>query len=216
MSTYNGRRGPNVSQYLRDLNAVNPQEPAEENYNMDEDLSVFTNTQFFDFETGQTNDYQAQPVKVDVETPPSATTSNDLTPAQSVIGDLTNLDFMQGEFWELFYFSCIKFTTRNDVVHGLLRLFTHLPIRRSLAWSSKWTTVASLSPMVGQGAMHTTNYTRFPFPQLDLNLDPIWTPTLAFPYPLCAMRDYHWDKLSRDAGSLKCGPLGLPRSILNG
>lgn len=106
MSNYNGRRGPNVSQYLRDLNAINPEPtaaPTEENFNMDEDLALFTNTQFFDFETGQNTDYQAQPVKVNVnaETPPSAS-SEDMTPAQSVMGDLTNIDFMPGEFFTIF------------------------------------------------------------------------------------------------------------------
>ena len=99
MSNYNGRRAPNVSQYLRDLNAINPEPATEENFaNMEDDLSLFTNTQFFDFETGQNTDYQAQPVKVNVETPPSAA-SEDMTPAQSVMGDITNMDFMQSEFF---------------------------------------------------------------------------------------------------------------------
>jgi hypothetical protein len=99
MSNYNGRRGPNVSQYLRDLNAINRQEPApEEPFTMEEDLALFTNTQFFDFETGQNTDYQAQPVKADAETSQSASPSEDMTPAQSVMGELSGLEFMPGEF----------------------------------------------------------------------------------------------------------------------
>ncbi|KAF7546783.1 hypothetical protein G7046_g9201 [Stylonectria norvegica] len=99
-ANYNGRRAPNVSQYLRDLNAINPQDrPAtEENFNMEEDLALFTNTQFFDFETGQNTDYQAHPAKLDTEAPPSATPTEDLTPAGSVMGDLGNLDFIQESF----------------------------------------------------------------------------------------------------------------------
>lgn len=98
-NNYNGRRGPNVSQYLRDLNAINRQESApEEPFTMEEDLALFTNTQFFDFETGQNTDYQAHPVKVDVESSQSASPSDDLTPAQSVMGDLANLDFIQSDF----------------------------------------------------------------------------------------------------------------------
>jgi hypothetical protein len=98
MSNYNGRRGPNVSQYLRDLNAINRQEPApEEPFTMEEDLALFTNTQFFDFETGQNTDYQAQPVKADAETSQSASPSEDMTPAQSVMGELSGLEFMPGE-----------------------------------------------------------------------------------------------------------------------
>lgn len=103
MSNYNGRRGPNVSHFLRDLNAIpTHQEPVEDkfsNNNMEDELALFTNTQFFDLETGQNTDYQAQPVKVvDTETTPSASASDDMTPAQSVMGDIANFDFMQGEF----------------------------------------------------------------------------------------------------------------------
>ncbi|KAJ3505626.1 hypothetical protein NM208_g16173 [Fusarium decemcellulare] len=99
MSNYNGRRGPNVSQYLRDLNAINRQEPSsnDEPFNMEEDLALFTNTQFFDFETGQNTDYQAHPVKVDMEAPPSTSPSDGMTPAPSVVGDLANFDFIQDQ-----------------------------------------------------------------------------------------------------------------------
>ncbi|KAF4988491.1 hypothetical protein FGRMN_9742 [Fusarium graminum] len=101
MSNFNGRRGPNVSQYLRDLNAINRQENAhEEPFNMEEDLALFTNTQFFDFETGQNTDYQAHPTKVDMEVPQSTSPSDDMTPAPSVVGDIAtnNFDFIQGDF----------------------------------------------------------------------------------------------------------------------
>ncbi|KAL5602770.1 hypothetical protein FOBRF1_010303 [Fusarium oxysporum] len=98
MSNFNGRRGPNVSQYLRDLNAINRQETAhEEPFNMEEDLALFTNTQFFDFETGQNTDYQAQPLKVDIEAPQSTSPSDGMTPAPSVVGDINpnSFDFIQ-------------------------------------------------------------------------------------------------------------------------
>ncbi|KAM0553824.1 hypothetical protein ACHAPJ_007170 [Fusarium lateritium] len=101
MSNFNGRRGPNVSQYLRDLNAINHQETSnDEPFNMEEDLALFTNTQFVDFETGRNVDYQAQPVKVDMEAPPSTSPSDGMTPAPSVVGDITtnNFDFIQGDF----------------------------------------------------------------------------------------------------------------------
>ncbi|KAF5023438.1 hypothetical protein F66182_4483 [Fusarium sp. NRRL 66182] len=95
MSNFGGRRGPNVSQYLRDLNAINRQESShEEPFNMEEDLALFTNTQFFDIETGQNTDYQAHPVKVDMEAPQSTSPSDGMTPAPSVVGDIaTNFDF---------------------------------------------------------------------------------------------------------------------------
>ncbi|KAL2261871.1 hypothetical protein VTK26DRAFT_3134 [Humicola hyalothermophila] len=92
-------RGVNVSQYLRNLNV---QEPAvEETFITDEDLAkdlaLFTNTQFFDFETGQHTDYQAPPVKPEA-TPPS-TTPEDATPTDPIMGDFpAGFDFMSGDF----------------------------------------------------------------------------------------------------------------------
>ncbi|KAG8405209.1 hypothetical protein J3458_021879 [Metarhizium acridum] len=104
MSTYNGRHGPNVSQYLRDLNTISPQDttgPAEDAFNMEDDLALFTNTQFFDFDSGQNTDFQAQPVKVDVEnaTRHGSTTSGDVTPVQATMNDMPNVDFISaGDF----------------------------------------------------------------------------------------------------------------------
>ncbi|KND94097.1 Regulatory protein cys-3 [Tolypocladium ophioglossoides CBS 100239] len=102
MSTYSGRHGPNVSQYLRDLNTISPQDttPVEENFNMEDDLALFTNTQFFDFDSGQNMDFQAQPVKPDVKAAGrhSSSSSDDVTSAPSAMGDMPNLDFMSGDF----------------------------------------------------------------------------------------------------------------------
>ncbi|OAA69713.1 Regulatory protein cys-3 [Cordyceps fumosorosea ARSEF 2679] len=96
MSNYNGRHGPNVSHYLRDLNTISPQESSvDENFNMESDLTLFTNTEFFDFETGQNTDFQAQPVKEVAHTTPS---SDDVSAAPSVMGDMPNLDFISNEF----------------------------------------------------------------------------------------------------------------------
>ncbi|KFH44803.1 Regulatory protein cys-like protein [Hapsidospora chrysogenum ATCC 11550] len=97
MSTYNGRRGPNVSQYLRDLNTISPQDTTgDDSFNMEENLSFFTNTQFFDLDSGQNTDFQAPPpVKPDAVATPAPSTTED--PA-SVMGDISNMDFMNGEF----------------------------------------------------------------------------------------------------------------------
>ncbi|KAG6024353.1 hypothetical protein E4U40_003321 [Claviceps sp. LM458 group G5] len=104
MSTYNGRHGPNVSAYLRDLNTISPHDTTatapEDSFNMEDDLALFTNTQFFDFDSGQNTDFQAQPVKIDVDTVTrhNSAASGDVTPAQTSIDDLPNLDFMSSEF----------------------------------------------------------------------------------------------------------------------
>ncbi|KAL2868472.1 putative bZIP transcription factor (MetR) [Aspergillus lucknowensis] len=56
MAEYNGRRAPNFSQYLEDLNAIpSPydiamQQQQQEAFNLDSELSLFTNTEFFDFD----------------------------------------------------------------------------------------------------------------------------------------------------------------------
>ncbi|KAF9885333.1 hypothetical protein FE257_013050 [Aspergillus nanangensis] len=58
MSEYNGRRAPNFSQYLDDLNAIpSPYDQAQQQqqqqqdlFNLDAELSLFTNTEFFDFD----------------------------------------------------------------------------------------------------------------------------------------------------------------------
>ncbi|KJZ80316.1 hypothetical protein HIM_00166 [Hirsutella minnesotensis 3608] len=102
MSTYNGRHGPNVSQYLRDLNTINPQDTTtttEDAFNIEDDLALFTNTQFFDFDSGQNMDFQAQPVKADVDAAQSTSSpSEDVTSAPSVMSEMPNLDFMSGDF----------------------------------------------------------------------------------------------------------------------
>ncbi|KAJ5095257.1 hypothetical protein N7532_007548 [Penicillium argentinense] len=55
MAGYNGRRAPNFSQYLDDLNAIpSPYDQAlqqqQQTFNQDEELALFTNTEFFDFD----------------------------------------------------------------------------------------------------------------------------------------------------------------------
>lgn len=58
---YNGRRAPNVSAYIANLNAI-PTEQDLQSSNQDfhdDDLAMFTNTQFFDFDLGQEPDLQA-------------------------------------------------------------------------------------------------------------------------------------------------------------
>jgi hypothetical protein len=98
MSTYNGRRGPNVSHFLRDLNTVGPDTAQDdEAFKIEEDLAMFTNTQFFDFESGQNTDFQAHPLKPAPEVTVAPTSEE--PEATSPIGDLTNLDFISGEYF---------------------------------------------------------------------------------------------------------------------
>lgn len=57
MSGDNGRRFPNFSQYLDDLNTIpSPydqalqQQQQQDSFNLDAELALFTNTEFFDFD----------------------------------------------------------------------------------------------------------------------------------------------------------------------
>lgn len=82
MSSYGPRR-VNVSQYLRNLNVQGPSiEETFTDEDLEKDLALFTNTQFFDFETGQHTDYQAPPVKPEIAQP-----TEDVTPTESILGD---------------------------------------------------------------------------------------------------------------------------------
>lgn len=55
MSQFQGRRAPNVSQYIANLNTIPPAtdataQPTQEFPNFEDELAMFTNTQFFDFD----------------------------------------------------------------------------------------------------------------------------------------------------------------------
>ncbi|KAK4120017.1 hypothetical protein N657DRAFT_580586 [Parathielavia appendiculata] len=83
MASY-GTGRVNVSQYLRNLNVQGPSvEETLTDEDLEKDLALFTNTQFFDFETGQHTDYQAPPVKPEVTKSPA----EDVTSTDSIIGD---------------------------------------------------------------------------------------------------------------------------------
>lgn len=63
MSSYNGRRAPNFSQYLEDLNAIpSPfeQSAQQSDFNIDAELALFTNAEFYDF--GHFGDLNMPPV----------------------------------------------------------------------------------------------------------------------------------------------------------
>lgn len=94
-------RNLNMSEYLRNLNRQEPVEDVDEStYVNDDDLAVFTNTHFYDYETGQNTDYQAAPVKPDAAAPLTVTT-NDAAPADPLLAaDFSaGLDFGEHSFF---------------------------------------------------------------------------------------------------------------------
>ncbi|KAK3344639.1 hypothetical protein B0H65DRAFT_181508 [Neurospora tetraspora] len=83
----------NFTNYLRNLNAQEPQVEEFVTPN-DEDLALFTNTNFFDYETGQNTDYQAPPVKPDAVVAPTPVESAAASP--DVQTDAFMTDFLSG------------------------------------------------------------------------------------------------------------------------
>lgn len=70
MSSYNGRRAPNFSQFLEDLNTIpSPFEQAvqqqqqQETFNLDAELAMFTNAEFLDFDNLDMNMPMYDPVE---------------------------------------------------------------------------------------------------------------------------------------------------------
>jgi hypothetical protein len=91
MAGYNGQRGPNVSEFIANLNAIPPAQDmagqGHENFNLDDELAMFTNTQFFDFDLGQ--DADLQPSNFDFNAQSRVATD--------IKGlDMKGLDFTQG------------------------------------------------------------------------------------------------------------------------
>lgn len=96
MSEYNGRRAPNFSQYLDDLNAipspydqaVQQQQQQQDSFNLDSELSLFTNAEFFDFDK-----------LGDLNLPTFDSVDNDKSKENREQNpDLKFLDFLNGEF----------------------------------------------------------------------------------------------------------------------
>jgi hypothetical protein len=96
---YNGRRGPNVSAYIANLNAVPTEQDLQSSNQdsfIDDDLAMFTNTQFFDFDIGGDADLQAGGF---AEGPSGQHGSPDDVEAKG-------LDFMPGQFRSVLHLLC--------------------------------------------------------------------------------------------------------------
>ncbi|OAA60913.1 bzip transcription factor [Niveomyces insectorum RCEF 264] len=103
---FNGRRGPNISQFLRELHENPTLVDSDPAFSMDDqDLSMFTNTEFFDLETGQNTDFQPpaqQPTKPSTESVSAASTAVSPLSEDAItttMADFTPMDFMTtGDF----------------------------------------------------------------------------------------------------------------------
>ncbi|MCJ1485677.1 hypothetical protein MMC06_005852 [Schaereria dolodes] len=96
MSVFNGRRAPNVSQYIANLNAIPSAHDIatqqQEGFNLEDDLAIFTNAEFFDFDLGENIDQS--PVNYDPAQEERARRENAAAKGHSGKGlDFVNTDF---------------------------------------------------------------------------------------------------------------------------
>jgi hypothetical protein len=88
---YNGQRGPNVSEFIANLNTIPAAQEVGseglENFNYEADLAIFTNTEFLDFDIDQNADYQ--PTDFDFNAPPGV--------------DQESIEFLPGKFRSIIF-----------------------------------------------------------------------------------------------------------------
>ncbi|KAI9680503.1 MAG: hypothetical protein M1817_003943 [Caeruleum heppii] len=95
MAGMGGRRAPNVSQYIANLNAIpSPHEATnpQDGFSLEDDLAMFTNTQFFDFDMGH---------NIDTTPVPFDPTQEDRLRRENVGGDKSQVkeaDFLNAEY----------------------------------------------------------------------------------------------------------------------
>jgi hypothetical protein len=90
MAYSGGRRAQTVSQFIANLNSLDdPEMPIDqESFSFEDDLALFTNAEFFDFDLGQNVD--AQPIEYDPVSEERARRENASSHKQS-------LSFLKGE-----------------------------------------------------------------------------------------------------------------------
>jgi len=96
MAGYNGRRAPNFSQYLDDLNAIpsaydqalQQQQQHQNAFNVDDELALFTNAEFFDFDNFGSLDLPA------FDSVDDKTTHGEVSDQHTQNDDMKFLDFL--------------------------------------------------------------------------------------------------------------------------
>lgn len=97
------RRDPTVSQYLRELRTIPPLSATfatEDAFGKDEDLSLFANSEFFDFDLDHTTDYQpASGISISETTTAGSPIRPEDQDAMATLmaDDFAGLDFISGK-----------------------------------------------------------------------------------------------------------------------
>ena len=104
MSSYGGRRTANMSQFLQSLTDDTLLDAPIDYTVDDQTMAMYTNTEFYDYETGQNTDFQLPPAK---PAPESVKSENTLANT-SILDDIMNTDFSIG--------SCVSFLVRSQLL----------------------------------------------------------------------------------------------------
>lgn len=95
--SYSERRGPNVSEYVANLNAIpsaqDLQSSSADNFNLDDELAIFTNTQFYDFDSGNDVDIQLGGFASESPAHPTVAPEKEMAPLDFLQDDFTFPDF---------------------------------------------------------------------------------------------------------------------------
>ena len=109
MAGYNGRRAPNFSQYLDDLNTIpsaydQALQQQQNTFNVDDELAMFTNAEFFDFDNFGNLDL---PTFDSLE---DKTTHVEVSDQSAQNGDMKFFDFLNGKslVQVLYWFSSVS------------------------------------------------------------------------------------------------------------
>ncbi|KFY31632.1 hypothetical protein V494_07930, partial [Pseudogymnoascus sp. VKM F-4513 (FW-928)] len=94
---HEGQRGPNVAEFIANLNAIPTAQDlaaqSQQDFNFDDDLAMFTNATFFDFDIGQDADLQPAALGFDGQQQRGGDAQLQNTSDMAK----ANMDFLQGE-----------------------------------------------------------------------------------------------------------------------
>jgi hypothetical protein len=144
MANYNGRRMPNFSQYLDDLNAIpSPYDQAQQQQQQqttfnDEDLALFTNTEFFEFD--KFTDFGLPSFS------PEDKTHEALSDQSTQNDDLKFLDFLNGKCGQFWFLSFASLGSPESELHGLFpnRTIPRGLFRNRVPWANVYILHVSL------------------------------------------------------------------------
>ncbi|ORX98543.1 hypothetical protein BCR34DRAFT_150075 [Clohesyomyces aquaticus] len=157
MSGYNGRRGPNVSQYVAGLNIPTANlDHLAEPLNLEEDLALFSNSDFIDWDAGTAEfDPQSLEFNIDVDQPQPAAEPNRVPPTKKPKLNTTGpaatdpkMDFsLDGDF-QFADFSGFQHTIVDATIPSLPRGQQHASFPAAPNFASPVT--SSVSPLTPQ------------------------------------------------------------------